>query len=176
MKYYILNGKIEVKEKLPNPAFYEFQELSSEQVAFYLANPTATLSEVNAMQMTVRVPTLDELKQAKLNELQTSAQQAEAAGYTDSDFNVTIRIAEKDLLAWNNRLTLIREAEALQIPVGDQKFTDINDKVHTLSLLNFRILMVKMGVYADGLWVNLAEKSDAANACETSEELDLIQW
>jgi hypothetical protein len=51
MKYIILNGIIKEFATLPDASLYNFSELTPEQIAFYLANPTASVSEVLAMEL-----------------------------------------------------------------------------------------------------------------------------
>ena len=51
MRYIILNGIIKEFATLPDASLYNFSELTPEQIAFYLANPNASASEVLAMEL-----------------------------------------------------------------------------------------------------------------------------
>lgn len=51
MRYIILNGILKEFETLPDASLYNFTELTFEQTAFHLANPTASISEVLAMEL-----------------------------------------------------------------------------------------------------------------------------
>lgn len=46
MIYYVIKGRILTFENEFDPDFYDYQKLDDEQVAFYLAHPTAMLHEV----------------------------------------------------------------------------------------------------------------------------------
>lgn len=74
MKYYIISNIIFKNKELPNPEQYpDLIELNVEQVTFYLANPTASASEVLAMELnppqepqepTEPEPTIEERQEA----------------------------------------------------------------------------------------------------------------
>ena len=73
MKYIILNGIIKEFATLPDASLYNFTELTPEQTAFYLANPTASVNEVLAMELgpipeptepTEPEPTIEERQEA----------------------------------------------------------------------------------------------------------------
>ncbi len=51
MYYYIVNNRIVAQENEMNTSFYTYPQLNTEQIAFYLANPTASVSEVLAMEL-----------------------------------------------------------------------------------------------------------------------------
>lgn len=51
MYYYIVNNRIVAQENEMNTSFYTYRQLNTEQIAFYLANPTASVSEVLAMEL-----------------------------------------------------------------------------------------------------------------------------
>ena len=74
MKYYIISNNIFKSEQLPNSSQYpDTIELNVEQIAFYLANPTANVNEVLAMELepipeptepTEPEPTIEERQEA----------------------------------------------------------------------------------------------------------------
>jgi len=178
MKYYLIDGlPFALPDTWDKTNGYERADLLTKaQYDFAVANPQATKQEIKDMQLTVHVPTLEELKQAKIAEIENSATQAILAGYEDNDFNITLAIEKDDIQQFNNRLALNNLAESLGNVIGEQIITDINQNPHTLSWLNFRILLVKMGVYVNSIWENLATKKSLARACESPEALDSISW
>lgn len=51
MYYYIVNEQIIVQAIPMDRNYYNYSELTEQQTAFYLANPTASVSEVLAMEL-----------------------------------------------------------------------------------------------------------------------------
>lgn len=90
MYYYIVNNRIVAQENEMNTSFYTYPQLSTEQIAFYLANPTASVSEVLAMELNP-IPTPPEPSNEPTLEEKLAKLEAE---------NNAIKLTIKEMLLW----------------------------------------------------------------------------
>ena len=167
----IINNEIREFPNAPDTNLYDYDVLEGAELAFYLANPTASLSEVNAMQLTVYVPTLAELKQAKMNEFFTAAGTVFAQGYYDKETGWTLYLDDEpinDYAKIKAVLLDLEDTDAVDIPThgGWQA---------TTKSVAFPLL-VRYGKFTMPLLVYYKKLQTSIETATTKDELDAITW
>ena len=177
MYYYIIDNRIIMfTEELDN-SLYNFTKLNDNQVAFYLQHTDATVTEIINMQVnTIVIDELQQAKEQKIQEIENEYYSAILGGYYDSELNITIKIADEDRNAFNQRITLLS-----LLPDGMKPqttvITDKDGNPVELSIQNFFSFMVRMGLYFDTqVWSKrtllMKEVRDATNI----ETVNNITW
>lgn len=173
MKYYIINNRIEKKEALPNAEFYLFTKLSDEQVAFHLANPTASPEEVLNMQLNpVPEMTLEQLKEQKRSEYIQTLYPFVMMGYTDAETNFTLGTTEDDQTKF-----AILKSGIMDLPDDRiEKFGLMGTGTATLPVADLKELLRRYYLYCKPVWDAKRDVEDAINLATTKEQLENITW
>ena len=173
MKYYILNDKIVSSAKLPNPTFYVYDELSSAEIAFYLANPTATAKEVKALKLTpIPEISLSEAKLQKIAELEAEFQkETNETGVIDTTLGYTVRGRYLDLL------NVIAIQKSLELNVKSEQFIfDINNAPHVLNLSDINTIFTKFVERGKELYVKLETLKATVNSKLKVTTVQAVVW
>ena len=176
MNYYIINNKIKGFAKLLG-ADYNYQKLTPTQKTFYEANPTASVNEVLAKKLnTPAEPTLQDLKNTKKHIVDNDFVLLLEQGYFDEEENIRLAIKDEDRTAFSQLLSMLKLAEELQADTPETiEIADKHSKLHSLSILNLKALLLRYGFYYQYFWSNTVAKKNQIDACTTIEELNLIE-
>lgn len=170
MKFYI-DENIVTTSDVEIPSLSE-HELDAEQIAFYLANRNATIAEIQAKQLTVHVPSLDELKQAKLNEYLYTLYPFVLNGYEDTETGYTLGTTEDDQF----KLTILKSG-IIDLPDDRQeKFGLKGSGSATLPVSELKELLKRYYLFCKPVWDAKRDVEDALAEATTPEEVEAITW
>jgi hypothetical protein len=174
--YYIIKNRITDFNYELNPAEFNYQKLTSEQVDFYLANQNASINEVLNMTLnTPYTPTLDDLKNNKINSLDNDFEMLLEQGYFDEAENITLAIKEQDRTAFSQLLTMLKLAAELSQELPSQMaIADKDGGLHLLTILNLKALLLRYGFYYHTISSNLVGKKNSVKNATTESEINEI--
>lgn len=173
MRYFVNNGIIEQRETVPSKDYVNWIELTTEQIAFYLSYPNATIDEILNQELT---PISFEQKQLmKLTEINSVYANKMIQGYFDSETNITLKLFKDDRDAFNQLITdtfVINDTE----PTTSVYIADVNGVIHQLTDSGFKSLMQRYGAYYKQLWGTLLYFENLVKVCKNEDELNQVVW
>ena len=172
MRYFIINDVIvENENDIDSGCYKTAQELTKTQVTFYKANPNASISEIIAKKLTVHVPTLAELKQAKIDALNTHFYAIFVNGYYDSTTKWTLFCGESNVSDYATLKNAIMDmADNTVVKIGTMTGWQTSTKAVVYPLLT------RYSAYMLPLTTGYMEIKSYIDYAPDKESLDLINW
>lgn len=172
MKYFRIGNINFAENELPDNAnFPDFVELTKAKYDFAIANPNATLQEIQDMELVLHVPTLDELKAEKLNALNTHFGTIFAGGYYDTETGWTLFCGESNVIDYALLLLAItKKADEAEVKIGTYTGWQTSTKAVVMPLIDrYTEYMLPYTTTYRETKTNIEYAPDEAT-------LDLIQW
>ena len=120
--------------------------------------------------------TLDDYKTIWIETLQKKYAEVEAAGYTNTDFGITIGFDDNSRNMFAQQLTLINLAEAVGMTPGDQMIGDLNGVNFTFTVEQLKELMLAYGAAYQDFWNTWSGKRTAVLNATTTDDIKLVTW
>lgn len=178
MYYHIINGidrVIEQQNRMDESCnkFTCLNDIGKEaMLAFYLANPTASVSEIQNCALVVHVATLEETKAKKLNNFYTSLYPVIMSGYFDVETGFTLGLLESDYM----KFTALKSG-IMDLPDDmPQKFGLKDVGSETLPVLDLKELLKRYFLYLKPVWDKQRDVEDAVILAQTIEDVNNITW
>lgn len=172
MYYYFVDNRVISQVNEMDRSCNDNDELNETQLAFYLANPTATANEVVKLAMDVITPTLQDAKNSKLSELENAYLAWRNTGWTDSISGYTLFLGEKDQLNYTQLKSIIfDEPNGTMCDVGT---TTGWQQVEKTVLYN---MLVRYGKDALAAYKHKSNLEIYINfVAQTIEEVEAVTW
>jgi hypothetical protein len=172
MKYFRIGNVNFAEMELPdNASFPDYVVLTKAQYDFAVANPTATKAEIIAKKLTVHVPTLAELKQAKIDALNTHFYAIFVNGYYDSTTKWTLFCGESNVSDYATLKNAIMDmADNTVVKIGTMTGWQTSTKAVVYPLLT------RYSAYMLPLTTGYMEIKSYIDYAPDKESLDLINW
>ena len=172
MKYFLIENKPYTNElDLKVNGYADADVLTKAQYDFAVANPNATKAEIKAKKLTVHVPTLDELKQAKIDALNNHFYAIFINGYYDSVTKWTLFCGESNVSDYATLKNAIMDmADNTVVKIGTMAGWQTSTKAVVYPLLT------RYSAYMLPLTTGYMEIKSYIDYAQDEATLDLISW
>lgn len=172
MKYFLIENTVYQNElNIKLLGYPDAVEITQEQYDFAIANPNASLEEIQNLALTVHIPSLDELKSVKLNALNTHFEAIFAAGYYDETTSWTLFCFESNVIDYatlKNAIVDMDDNAVVEIGTFTGWQTSTRGVIYPL--------LKRYSAYMLPLTTGYRKLKTMIENCDTKENLDLIQW